>query len=80
MKKLIAWFKRACRTNRIFRTFVQGISSYLIVQLPVFWDGNGDIRVALEALIVGALAAGISAIWKTAAVDLASPQEGSAND
>jgi len=80
MKKLTAWFKKACRTNRVFRTFVQGVSSYLIVQLPVFWDGSGDIQVALEALIVGALAAGISAVWKTAEVDLKASQEGSSHD
>ena len=80
MKKLIAWFKRACRTNRILRTFVQGTASYVVVQLPVFWDGSGDIRVALEALVVGAIAAGISAVWKTAGADLAAPQEGGSHD
>ena len=80
MKKLISWFKRACRTNRIFRTFVQGVASYLVVQLPVFWDGSGDIRVALEALLVGALAAGISAVWKTAEADLTTFREGGSHD
>lgn len=75
MKRLNAWLKKACRTNRVLRTFIQGISSYLIVQLPVFWNGQGDLSVALEALLVGAFAAGISAVWKTAEADLSASLE-----
>lgn len=80
MKKPIAWLKRACRTNRVLRTAVQGFAGHMAVSLPTFWDGSGDIRVALEALVVGAIAAGISAVWKTAAADLASPREGGSHD
>ena len=71
MKKLIAWLRKACRTNRVFRTAVQGFASYMAMNLPVFWDGSGDFGVALEALLAGAIAAGISAIWKTAAAEIA---------
>ena len=80
MKKLIAWFRKACRTNRVFRTGVQGFAGYMAVNASTLWNSGADFQVALEALIAGAIAAGISAIWKTAAVELASPQEGSAND
>lgn len=77
MKKLIAWIKGASRTNRPFRTFVQGATGYLVVQVPAVLDGGGDVRVALEALLVGALAAGISAAWKTAEANPTASQEGS---
>ena len=80
MKRAYAWLKKACRTNRVFRTFVQGATGYLIVQLPVFWDGGGDLVLAAKALLTGALAAGISAVWKTAEADLASSQEGGRHD
>ena len=75
MKRAYAWLRRACRTNRVFRTAVQGFSSYMAINLPTFWDG-GDMGVALEALLAGAVAAGISAVWKTAAADLASEESG----
>jgi len=72
MKKAYAWLKKACRTNRVFRTAVQGFAGYMAINLPTFWDGSGDVWVALEALLAGAIAAGISAVWKTAAADLTS--------
>ena len=78
MKGAYAWLKRACRTNRVFRTAVQGFSSYMAINLPTFWDG-GDMGVALEALLAGAVAAGISAVWKTAAAELATPEESGAS-
>lgn len=80
MKKLVAWFRKACRTNRVLRTGVQGFAGYMAVNVTTLWEGGADFQVALEALIAGAIAAGISAIWKTAAVDLADPREGGAND
>lgn len=79
MKKAINWIKKASRTNRIFRTFCQGLAGYMAVSLPNFWDGSGDFEVALEALIAGAIAAGISAIWKTAAAELIIPEESEAS-
>lgn len=80
MKKAIAWIKRASRTNRVFRTAVQGFAGYMAANVPTFWENGADFEMALEALVAGAIAAGISAIWKTAAADLANLQEGSAND
>ena len=73
IRKAYLWLKKACRTNRVVRTFVQGIVGHLAVQTPVVLNGGGDVRVALEALAVGAVAAGISAIWKTAAAELDDP-------
>ena len=74
MRKLIAWLKKACRTNRVLRTAVQGFAGYMAVNLPGFRSGS-DFGVALEALLAGAVAAGISAVWKTAAADLAASEE-----
>lgn len=75
MKRMFTWLKQASRSNRIFRTFVQGVAGYLIVHLPTFWDGGGDLWLAVKALLVGSLAAGISAVWKTAESDLQASQE-----
>ena len=61
------------------RTAVQGFCSYMAINLPNFWDGSGHFGVALEALFAGAIAAGISAIWKTAAAELITPEESEAS-
>ena len=79
MKKLIAWVKKASRSNRVFRTAVQGFCSYMAINVPAIWDRGGDLAVALEALVAGAIAAGISAIWKTAAAELVTPEESEAS-
>lgn len=78
MKKLVKWIKKASRSNRVFRTAVQGFASYMAINLPTFWDGSGDLQVALEALFAGAIAAAISALWKTAAAELTTPEESEA--
>lgn len=78
MKKLVNWIKKASRSNRVFRTAVQGFCSYMAINLPTFWDGSGDFDVALEALFAGAIAAGISALWKTAAAELTTSEESEA--
>lgn len=80
MKGMISWVKKASRSNRIFRTFVQGAMGHLVIQLPAALDGGGDARIALEAVLVGALAAGISAVWKTAEADLMAPEKGGSHD
>ena len=70
MKKAYAWLKKACRTNRVLRTGVQGFTGYMAVNITTLWENGADFEVALEALVAGAIAAGISAIWKTAAAEL----------
>ena len=75
MKRLFNWIKKASRTNRIFRTGVQGCVSYVAVSMPNLVESGADFEVALEALVAGAIAAGISAIWKTAAAELAEIEE-----
>ena len=75
MKKLINWVKKASRTNRIFRTFIQGLAGYMSVNIMTLWESGADFKMALEALLVGAIAAGISAIWKTAAAELEDLEE-----
>ena len=79
MKNLISWIKKASRTNRVFRTALQSFCGYMAISLPNFWDGSGDIGVALEALFAGAVAAGISAVWKTAAAELTDSEESEAS-
>ena len=79
MKKAYAWLKKACRTNRVFRTAVQSICGYMVVNITTLWEGAADFKVALEAFVVGAIAAGISAIWKTAAAELGNPEESEAS-
>lgn len=76
MNRALQWLKTASRTNRTFRTLVQGVGSYLVISIPVFWDGGGDLMLAIRALLIGAIAAGISAIWKTAEDDLKASQQG----
>lgn len=78
MKKLINWVKKASRTNRVFRTFIQGLAGYMAVNVMTLWESGADFEVALEALIAGSIAAGISAIWKTAAAELGNPEESEA--
>lgn len=80
MKKAIRWIKNASRTNRVFRTAVQSAIGYVALNVKTLWESGADFEVALEALIVGALAAGISAVWKTAEADLAASQEGGSHD
>ena len=77
---LLEWIKNASRNNRVFRTAIQSFSGYVIVHLPTFWDGRGDVWLALKALLVGALAAAISAVWKTAEADLVALQQEDAID
>lgn len=74
MKKAIAWFKKACRSNRIFRTAVQSFCGYMALNVTTLWESGVDFEVAFEALVVGAISAGISAVWKTAEADLSASQ------
>lgn len=69
VKRAVTWFKRACRQNRILRTFFQAAGAYLAINIPTFWDGGGDLKLAAETLLLGAIAAGFSALWKTAQGD-----------
>lgn len=70
MSRLLLKWKEACRSNRVFRTFWQAFAGYLAASIPTFWDGNGDLMLAVKALIAGAVASGLSAVWKTAEDDL----------
>lgn len=79
MKWLINWIKEASRTNRAFRTGVQGFTGYVAVNITKLWENGADFGVALEALLAGAIAAGISAIWKTAAGELTDFEESEAS-
>lgn len=65
MSRAIQWLREASKSNRPFRTFWQAACSFLVVSAPSALDG-GDLTLALRALLVGAIAAGISALWKTA--------------
>ena len=79
MKKLIIWIKKASRSNRVFRTFAQALAGYMAVNAATLWESGADLEVALEALLAGAVAAGISAVWKTAAAELGNPEESEAS-
>lgn len=74
MSVLLRKWKSACRSNRIFRTFWQAFAGYLVVAIPTFWDGGGDFSLAVKALIAGAVASGLSVVWKTAEDDLKKTQ------
>ena len=65
VKSLAEWLRTACRTNRVLRTFIQAFGAYAAVNLPAVLEGEADVKMALEALMLGALAAGFSAVWKT---------------
>ncbi|MGN0038903.1 MAG: hypothetical protein ACI36Y_07220, partial [Coriobacteriales bacterium] len=69
MSRAIQWLTEACKSNRPFRTFWQAACSFLVVSAPSALDGGGDLMLAFRALLVGAIAAGISALWKTAEDD-----------
>lgn len=78
MKKLFKKLRRACLESRPARTFWQAMAAYFAIHIPTFWDGGGDFLLALKALVLGAIAAGISALWKTAESNLQASKESGA--
>lgn len=66
IKSLIAWIKKASRENRMFRTYIQASVGYLLVNAGAVLNDGGDLALALETLAAGSIAAGLSALWKTA--------------
>lgn len=75
MSRAIQWLREAGKSNRPFRTFWQAACSFLAVSAPSALDGGGDLMLAFRALLVGAIAAGISALWKTAEDELKASQQ-----
>lgn len=65
IKSLLDRTKKALRTNRVLRTFIQAVGAYIAVNIPLIVEGEIVASTALETVLVGAIAAGFSAIWKT---------------
>lgn len=48
---------------RAIKTFVQACGAYLAANIAILHDETATLAAAAKSLLIGALAAGISAVW-----------------
>lgn len=70
MDALLKKARQALFGTRQARTFWQALLAYVALHASDLLDGAPDLASALKALALGALAAGISALWKPSSDDL----------
>lgn len=63
VRKAYKWLKHPQRTRKMWRTFCQATMAYISLHIFVLLEWKGDWPIAIKAVLIGAIAAGLSAVW-----------------
>ena len=61
--------KRHSKRSQAWKIFWQAVATYLSLHIAAYFEKTSDWPIAIKAIIIGSLAAGVSAVWNASIKD-----------